>query len=99
MSAQAIGLGDGDKNKQVAPTGRPSSLFVIVDRVSHLGRIECRPVGAMNSDGFRHPGRWPGLTWGRPFGTEPQGIRALELETALSDDVLESHGSQSPFEP
>ncbi len=33
MPAQAIGLGHGHDNQDEAPTGRPYSLFVIVDRV------------------------------------------------------------------
>ena len=47
MSAQAIGLGHGRNHQGVAPTGRPSSSFVIVDDVFRVGPIESRPVGAV----------------------------------------------------
>jgi hypothetical protein len=47
MSAQAIGLGHGRNHQGVAPTGRPSSSFVIVDDVFRVGQIESRPVGAV----------------------------------------------------
>ncbi len=80
MPAQAIGLGHDHNNQEEAPTGRPYSLFVIVDRVFHVRRIESRPVGALNSDGVRDPGRWPGLTWGRPVGTEPHRDVPLGLD-------------------
>ena len=39
MTAQAIGLGHDHKNQEEAPTGRPYSLFVIVDWVFHIRRI------------------------------------------------------------
>ena len=79
MPAQAIGLGHDHNNQEEAPTGRPDSLFIIVDGMFHVRRIESRSVGALNSDGFRDPDRWPGLTWGRPVGTEPHGLVPMEL--------------------
>ena len=33
------------------------------------GRTSCRPAGAFGPRHDRFPGRWPGLTWSRPFGT------------------------------
>ncbi len=47
LSAQAIGLGHGRNHQGVAPTGRPSSSFVIVDDVFRVGPIESRPVEAV----------------------------------------------------
>ena len=78
----------GSRSQQ--PRGSPNgaALFVVDHRRSGGSnlRIQSRPVGALNSDGFRHPGRWPGLTWGRPFGTQPQdlGCSFLDLVGATS---------------
>lgn len=38
-----------------------------------LVKFGAAPLGLSHLWGLAHPGRWPGLTWGRPFGAEPQG--------------------------
>ena len=80
MSAQASGLGKATTKRIEPQPGRPEMVGCLAARVrfdgvhgtrsNRIPFIRAAPVGAPVIGLRPDPGRWPGLAWGRPFGTE-----------------------------
>ena len=91
MPAQANGLGNGSPPKKIpAQRGGPNPSAVAVISLRSTWRTDGTSAAPLGLEPDRSacrlglPGRWPGLAWGRPFGTRtpPCILRAVSSNLA-----------------